>query len=146
MAATTRLTVVTVAGVEYAVSGRVVRTLPAREPLPQRFVHEGLVFPLADLPARAGGEPGDPDRLVLLVEDGSSPEGVRRAVVAVELVAVEGWDLAALQPVPAVYPPAERRGWRGLLPRADGRLVVLVDLATFPETFPPAASAAGMEG
>lgn len=128
-----RATLFGVGGVEYAVTGRVPRILPAVRPLPGSIDHAGQSYPVADLPAILGGGDGDGESLLLLVEqpaaDGDGGPPVRRALVIERLSGIEAIDPAALEPVPAVYPELERRRWRGLLPRSDGRLAVLVDLA-----------------
>lgn len=132
-----RATLFGVGAVEYAVTGRVPRILPAVRPLPESVEHAGRSFPVADLPAILGGGGDGGESLLLLVEepatggDGGSP--VRRALVIERLSGTEAIDPDALEPVPAVYPEPERRRWRGLLPRPDGRLAVLIDLAQIDE-------------
>jgi len=130
---TPRATAFAVGGVEYLVAGRIARSLPAPRPLPPRFEHGGDEFPVVDLPAVFGsGEASECGPLLLLVErrSGETSGGavVRRALVVEELVGTEVLDADALQPVPAVYPEAERRRWRGLLPRPDGRVAVVLRL------------------
>lgn len=132
----TRATVFAVGGVEYAVTGRVPRSLPAIRPLPAAVAHGGADFPVVDLPALFGHEAGaGGEGLVLLVEQ----DGLRRALVVEEVVGLETLDPESLQPVPEVYPPAERRRWRGLLPREDGRVLAVPRL----EELPVAAEAEG---
>lgn len=140
-----RAAVFTVGGVEYAVTGRVPRSLPAARPLPAAVDHDGREFPVVDLPAlfgfdgaaadgavvEGGGADGGGEPLLLLVEQG----GLRRALVVDGLAGLETLDHAELQPVPEVYPPAERRRWQGLLPRPDGRVLVVPRL----EELSPAA-------
>jgi hypothetical protein len=136
----TRLTIFAVGEVEYAVAGRIPRSLPAPRVLPPEVRHGEAAFPLVDLP-RAFGVGGmvDAERWIFLVEEGA----VRRALLADRLVGHESFDLGALQPIPAVYPEGERRRWRGLLPRPDGSLVVLLRLEGLPTL---GDGAAGGEG
>jgi hypothetical protein len=136
-----RATVVAVGGVEYLVAGRVPRLLPAPRPLPPRFEHGGQDFPVVDLPAAfASGGAADGEPLMLLIEQG--PEGadgrvLRRALVVERLVGTEVLDPEAVQPVPAVYPESERRRWRGLVPRPDGRVAVVLRLEGLPAAGTP---------
>jgi chemotaxis signal transduction protein len=128
-----RATAFAVGGVEYLVTGRVARSLPAPRPLPPRFEHGGEEFPVVDLPALFGSaEEPECGPLLLLVERRTGEEAgggtVRRALVVERLVGTEVLDADAVQPVPAVYPEDERRRWRGLLPRPDGRLAVVLRL------------------
>jgi hypothetical protein len=145
-----RITLFAVGDVEYAVAGRILRTLPAPAAPPPgsdrggaelpagggaapatapRVRHGDADYPVADLP-RALGAPLAPgaEPLLLLVDDG----GVRRALLVERLVGAEPFDPGAVQPIPAVYPEPERRRWRGALPRPGGRVTVLVDLAGLP--------------
>jgi chemotaxis signal transduction protein len=145
-----RTTLFGVGEVEYAVIGRVPRILPATRPLPERIDHAGAAFPVLDLPALLGGGEaaagGGAESLLLLVEEASGDaeagghdgepggpgftgQAVRRALVVERLSGTEELDPTAVQPVPAVYPERERRRWRGLLPRPDGRVAVLLDLS-----------------
>jgi len=128
-----RATAFAVGGVEYLVAGRVARSLPAPRPLPPRFEHGGTEFPVVDLPALfASAEEPEFGPLLLLVErpgdEGTGGATVRRALVVERLVGTEVLGADALQPVPAVYPENERRRWRGLLPRPDGRIAVVLRL------------------
>lgn len=124
-----RLTVFEVGEVEFAVSGRIPRSLPAPSPPPAAVRHGEQDFPVVEVgtalgaPAAAAAEP-----MLFLVDD----QGCRRALLVERLIGAESFDLAALQPVPPVYPEAERRRWRGVLPRADGSLVVLLRLEELP--------------
>ncbi len=138
MSAPLRATLFGVGGVEYAVAGRVPRILPATRPLPERIDHAGAAFPVVDLPALlngggaaagAGGTNGAEPLLLLVEEAGDGGPAVRRALVVERLSGTEALDPAAVQTVPAVYPERERRRWRGLVPRTDGRVTVLLDLA-----------------
>lgn len=130
-----RVVVLAVGEVEYAVAGRIARSLPAPAELPSTLHHGEADFPAVDLPAAfgAGLAPGA-EPWVFLVE----ADGVRRALLAERLVGTETIDPEAVQPVPAVYPPAERRRWRGLLPRPDGRVLVLLSLEGLPTVAGPA--------
>jgi hypothetical protein len=117
-----RLAVFAVAGVDCAVAGRVVRSLPVPRPLPAAIRHGEAEFPVVDLAAALGAAtPAEAERLLFLVEEGA----VRRALVIERLVGAESFDLESVLPVPALYPEAERRRFHGLLPRAAGSLVVL---------------------
>jgi chemotaxis signal transduction protein len=145
--AESRFALLAVDGVEYAVeSTRVRRTLPAPRPLPAAIPHGGAAFAVIDLrqlfglapaaheAAAAGDIAGDGrERLVLLVEGapGATPAGgaaCRLALVVDELVGLESLAAAAAVPLPAVYRGPERRWFKGLLPRAGGRITVLLDL------------------
>jgi CheW-like domain len=126
-----RATVFTVGGVEYGVTGRVVRSLPAARPLPAELVHGGRSFPVVDLPGAFDVRPEVVgEELIFLVEQGD----VRRALVVGEVVGREAFDPDAVQPVPALYPEPERARWGGLVLRPDGRLVVLLRLEGLPTT------------
>lgn len=132
MTAPLRATLFGVGEVEYAVTGRVPRILPALEPLPERIDHAGAAFPVVDLPALFGGGTNGEESLLLLVEesgDGGGAPPVRRALLVERLSGTEALDPAAVQTVPAVYPEHERRRWRGLISRPDGRVTVLLDLS-----------------
>jgi hypothetical protein len=137
-----RATAFAVGGVEYLVAGRVARSLPASRPLPPRLEHGGHPFPVVDLPGLFGAGGGaDCEPLLLLVEQaeaGPAERVLRRALVVERLVGTELLDPDALLPVPAVYPEPERRRWRGLIARPDGRVAVVLRLAGLP--------AAGAEG
>ena len=124
-----RITVFAVGEVEYAVTGRIPRSLPAPAPLPSVVRHGEVDFPVVDLPAAVGaGRAAGSEPLLFLVEEGA----VRRALLVERLVGAETADLEAVQPVPALYPETERRRWRGLLPRPDGRIIVLLRLEGLP--------------
>lgn len=124
-----RLVVVAVGGVEYALAGRIARSLPAPAPLPEAIRHGGEDYPVVDLPAlfRNGGPPA-PDPWLLLVESGA----LRRALAVEDVMGVETVDRDSLQPVPPVYPEDERRRWEGLVPRPDGRVLVVLRLEPLP--------------
>jgi hypothetical protein len=144
-AAVVRFAVLAVAGVEYAVdSSWVRRSLPAPDPLPAAIVHGGAAFQVIDLRQlfglAAGPEgPGPaitapcPERLILLVEQ-PLPEAAPAAAAAVHRVALVVDDLLGLEPLaagaavplPGVYRGPERRWFRGVVPRADGRITVLL--------------------
>jgi hypothetical protein len=139
-----RATVFAVGGVEYLVAGRVPRSLPAPRPLPSRFEHGGDDFPVVDLPAAfASAGEAHCEPLMLLIEQrpeaGADGRVLRRALVVERLVGTEILDPAAIQPVPAVYPESERRRWRGLVARPDGRVAVVLRL----EGLPAAGAAEG---
>lgn len=143
----TRATAFAVGGVEYLVAGRVPRSLPAPRPLPPRLEHRGEQYPVIDLPALCGSrEETECGPLVLLIEQepGGRDGGgaLRRALVVERLLGSEVVDPEAVQPVPAAYPESERRRWRGLVPRPDGRLAVVLRL----EGLPPAGAGAAAEG
>jgi hypothetical protein len=120
-----RLAVFAAGEVEYAVAGRVPRSLPAPSPLPRAVRHAEALYPVVDLAEAFGlaAAPGG-ERLLFLVEDGA----VRRALVVERLVGAESFDLERVEPIPEIYPEAERRRFRGLLLRPDGGLVVLLRL------------------
>jgi chemotaxis signal transduction protein len=149
-----RFALLDVDGVEYAVeSAWVRRTLPAPEPPPAAIAHGGADFPLIDLRQlfglpRARPHAGSPPagRLVLLVERprGADPSGAaagdacRVALLVDDLRGIEPLPEGTAVPLPAVYRGAERRWFRGLLPRAGGRVTVLLRL----DGLAPAAVAA----
>jgi CheW-like domain len=135
-----RATVFAVGRVEYAVTGRVLRSLPATRPLPTEVVHDGGAFPVVDLPGAFGVEPAAAgEELIFLVEQ----EGVRRALVVEGVIGREVFAPETIQPVPANYPQSERARWNGLVLRPDGRLMVLLRLAGLPTS---AHGLAGGEG
>lgn len=123
--------VVSVGAVEYAVSGRVSRSLPAVRPLPPTVPHEGHEFPVLDLPrlfGAGGGDAGEGGELMLLVEQ----DELRRALVVHGLAGFCELDPELLQPVPGIYPRPERDRWHGLLVRPDGRVLAVPRLAELP--------------
>jgi hypothetical protein len=144
-----RFALVAVDGVEYAVDARWVRrSLPAPQPLPAAIAHGGASFRVIDLrqlfglPPAAGshlgaGAPGTgtgPERLILLVEQpalevdaGGAADPVGRAALVVDdLLGVEPLAPGAAAPLPAVYRGPERLWFRGLVPRAGGKVTVLL--------------------
>ncbi len=169
-----RYALLAVDGVEYAVDAACVRrSLPAPSPLPAAILHGGTAYRLVDLrqlfglpassdaPPQAGGGPG-PERLILLIDRPPAPPGPvtpepaaagavhRLALVIDGLLGLEPLATGAAVPLPGVYRGPERRWFHGLLPRADGRITVLLrpeGLApgaappTAPEEVPTAAAA-----
>jgi CheW-like domain len=168
--ATERYALLAVDGVEYAVDAAWVRrSLPAPSPLPAVILHGGTAYQLVDLrqlfglPAgtgaspRAGDGPGA-ERLILLLDrppaaPGPAPVAAgavpRLALVIDDLLGLEPLAASAAVPLPGVYRGPERRWFQGVLPRADGRITVLLRLeglapaaapSTEPERVPPAAA------
>lgn len=134
-----RFALLAVDGVEYAVeSAWVRRTLPAAGPLPADVSHAGAAFPVVDLRqlfglAAAGNGTAAGERLLLLVERpaGAEPAGgapCRLALVVDDLLGIEPLAAGVAVPLPAVYRGPERRWFEGLLPRAGGRITVLLRL------------------
>ena len=163
-----RYALLAVDGVEYAVDAAWVRrSLPAPSPLPAAILHGGTAYQLVDLrqlfglpassdaPPQAGGGPG-PERMILLIDrPPSAPAPVAAgavhpiALVIDDLLGLEALATGAAVPLPGVYRGPERRWFRAVLPRADGRITVLLrpeGLApaaapsTEPEGVPPAAA------
>jgi chemotaxis signal transduction protein len=155
-----RYALLAVDGVEYAVDAAWVRrSLPAPSPLPAAVLHGGAAYPLVDLrqlfglpatsatPARTGGGPG-PERLILLIGEppaaagAAAPEAAaagavhRLALVIDDLLGLEALATGAAVPLPDVYRGPERRWFHGVLPRADGRITVLLR----PEGLAPGAA------
>jgi len=140
-----RFALLAVDGVEYAVdSSWVRRSLPAPHPLPAAIVHGGAAFQVIDLQQLFGLAAGSgashpattapgPERLILLVEQPLA-EAAPAAAAAVHRVALVVDDLLGLEPLaagdavplPSVYRGPERRWFRGVVPRADGRIIVLL--------------------
>ncbi|HVR10452.1 MAG TPA: chemotaxis protein CheW [Thermoanaerobaculia bacterium] len=169
-----RFALVAVDGVEYAIDAAWVRrSLPAPRPLPSLVPHGGATFQVVDLrqlfglpaatglpagpdPRAAAGAPLPPatstaaERLMLLVEQPparSQPGGAasRLALVVDDLLGIERLDPGAAQPLPAVYRGPERAWFRGLVPRAGGRVTVLLRLTGL-SAAAVAAMAAGGSG
>jgi chemotaxis signal transduction protein len=156
--AASRFALLDVDGVEYAVeSAWVRRTLPAPEPPPAAISHGGADFPLIDLRQLFGLPRAQPQGgsakapalsagLVLLVERprGADPAGTaasvacRVALMVDDLRGIEPLPAGNAVPLPAVYRGPERRWFKGLLPRAGGRVTVLLRL----DGIAPAAAAA----
>jgi chemotaxis signal transduction protein len=111
-----------VGAVEYAARGRMVRSLPAPSPRPATIDHLGAAVPLLDLPCLFGVPTGKAEPLILLVQE----DGRNLALVIEELVGVASFYPEDLQPVPDVYPAAERRRWAGVLLRPGGGLAVVL--------------------
>lgn len=127
----TRAVLISVGAVQYAVIGRVLRSLAAIRPLPQTVHHESHDFPVLDLPRLFGvGKEATDDgsELILLIEQ----EGLRRALVVEGLAGFIDLDPSLLQPLPEIYPQEERRCWEGLLPRPDGRVLAVPRLVELP--------------
>jgi len=166
-----RCALLAVDGVEYAVEAAWVRrSLPAPSPLPATILHGGTAYQLVDLrqlfglpagsaaPRQAGDGPGGPERLILLIDrppgaTASAPApalapvasgGVYRiALVIDDLLGLEPLATGAAVPLPEVYRGPERRWFHGVLPRADGRITVLLR----PEGLAPVAEPSpGPEG
>jgi len=167
-----RCALLAVDGVEYAVEAAWVRrSLPAPSPLPAAILHGGTTYQLVDLrqlfglpagsaaPRQAGGAPGPgPERLIVLIDrppgaaaPAPAPELAPAAAGAVHRIALVIDDLLGLEPLatgaavplPGVYRGPERRWFHGVLPRADGRITVLLR----PEGLAPAAEPSpGPEG
>jgi chemotaxis signal transduction protein len=173
--AAARFALVAVDGVEYAIDAAWVRrSLPAPQPVPPVVSHGGTAFQVVDLrqlfglpagtslPAApdtraAAGAPLPPatgtgaERLMLLVEQPparSHPGGAgsRVALVVDDLLGIERLDPGAAQPLPAVYRGPERAWFRGLVPRAGGRVTVLLRPEGLSSTAGIAAMAAGGNG
>jgi len=175
--AAARFALVAVDGVEYAIDAAWVRrSLPAPQPLPPMVPHGGATFQVVDLrqlfglppgtnlPAVPGirAAPGAPlppatgtatERLMLLVEQPARSQpgeaASRVALVVDDLLGIERLDADAAQPLPAVYRGPERAWFRGLVPRAGGRVTVLLrltGLSSAPGIAAMAAMAAGGNG
>ena len=150
-----RYALLAVDGVEYAVDAAWVRrSLPAPSPLPAAVLHGGTAYQLVDLrqlfglpassdtPPRAGGGP-DAERLILLIDQPPATPGPaaagalhRLALVIDDLLGLEALAASAAVPLPGVYRGPERRWFQGVLPRADGRITVLLR----PEGLAPGAA------
>ncbi len=162
--AAARYALLAVDGVEYAVDAAWVRrSLPAPSPLPAAVLHGGTAYPLVDLrqlfglpagsdgPPRADGGPGA-ERLILLIdrppaapgpvapEPAAAGAGHRLALVIDGLLGLEPLASGAAVPLPGVYRGPERRWFDGVVPRADGRITVLLrPEGLAPGAAPPAA-------
>jgi hypothetical protein len=152
--ATPRFALLAVEGVEYALeSAWVRRTLPAPGPLPADVAHAGAAFPVVDLRQLFGLAPADSgtaagERLLLLVERPAGAEPAsgapcRLALVVDDLLGIEPLAASAAVPLPAVYRGSGRQWFEGLLPRAGGRVTVLLRLDGLS---PAAASRQGAGG
>lgn len=155
-----RYALLAVDGVEYAVDAAWVRrSLPAPSPLPAAVLHGGTAYQLVDLrqlfglpassdaPPQTGGGPG-PEQLILLigqppaVPGAVAPEpvaggaGHRFALVIDDLLGLEALAAGDAVPLPGVYRGPERHWFHGVLPRADGRITVLLR----PEGLAPGAA------
>jgi chemotaxis signal transduction protein len=127
------------------------RSLPAPDPLPAVILHGGAAFPVIDLrqvfclpshlAAGGGSEPPGPERLILLLErpprQAAAGEAAGRwALVVDDLLGLEPLAPGAVAALPAVYRGPERRWFSGVVPRAGGRVIVLLH----PDGFVPAAA------
>jgi hypothetical protein len=153
--ATERHALLAVDGVEYAVDAAWVRrSLPAPSPLPAAVLHGGTAYQILDLrqlfglPAtsdalpRADGGPA-PERLILLIDQPRAAPGPVAAgavhplaLVIDDLLGLEALTAGAAVPLPGIYRGPERHWFHGVLPRADGRITVLLR----PEGLAPGAA------
>ena len=115
--------VLAVGAVRYAVESAGTHRWQGTPPLPVALRHHGHSFRVVDLRRLFGLPPRPASRSALLLVE---RPGAGVALVADELVGEQALDLAAAQPLPAIYGARERCWFRGLLPQSDGQVLVLL--------------------